>query len=715
MSSTDTPTLNQLPPCRVLVRSKRALEIFTIHNDGTKLPQKVKLLDETKCCTSTIPTCMAPDGSFILVHVTSLGIVKCNLAQVPHELTSSTVHEMLLQESTRNVQMMDMSPLGNYLLTWERYHADQCNKNLRIWCTKTGKLLLSFSQKSLSRESWPYLQWTHDEMFALLLVNNTQVRVYNAKDIAECSVGINNNVNTDSDSTSNEPRFCDKLQVSCTTLSVQRHFAATIAVTEQKPISTTYYLTTFAGKTKDKPAVASVYTFTPSSAVANITGDESPISTPQQIAFVRVATKSLFQAEECVTRWSPSIITTPACLMTLSVAVDATGQSYYGNSQLWLWNASAKDSTELIAVPLPQEGPVLSCQWVPDPNKPLSFVVIAGKIPPMASTHHGVTGAVTFLFGNNVHRNTVIFSPHGRFVCLAGFGNMPGGMGFWDMNKKKLIPHSMLNVNGTLQSDTPVTMHSWSPDSRYFLTATTAPRMNVENGMRLYKYTGEIVTDIIPWNNSDYQPNLLYEACFVPTLPSVYPDRPQSPVPELNETERTASATNPASATVSKLSTKSAYVPPSARNSSGLGNSLAERLRREKEGTLQGATKVTKAAAMPSASLAARAIPGLTIEPSGKSKSQVKRDKLKQKKEQQQPISNVTNASSPVEAPTLTPLPSSQPDTINTVDPEKRARKLKKMLKQIGELKLLPELNDDQKSKIASEASIVDELKSLGL
>jgi translation initiation factor 2A len=148
----------------------------------------------------------------------------------------------------------------------------------------------------------------------------------------------------------------------------------------------------------------------------------------------------------------------------ISVAVDATGQSYYGNSQLWLWNASAKDSTELIAVPLPQEGPVLSCQWVPYPNKPLSFVVIAGKIPPMASTHHGVTGAVTFLFGNNVHRNTFIVSLHGRFVCLAGFGNMPGGMGFWDMNKKKLIPHSMLNVNGT---------------------------------MRLYKYTGEIATDII--------------------------------------------------------------------------------------------------------------------------------------------------------------------------------------------------------------------------
>jgi hypothetical protein len=52
-----------------------------------------------------------------------------------------------------------------------------------------------------------------------------------------------------------------------------------------------HYLTTFASKTNDKPAVASVYTFTPSSVVA-IVGDDSPTSTPQQNAFVRLATKS---------------------------------------------------------------------------------------------------------------------------------------------------------------------------------------------------------------------------------------------------------------------------------------------------------------------------------------------------------------------------------------------------------------------------------------
>lgn len=36
-----------------------------------------------------------------------------------------------------------------------------------------------------------------------------------------------------------------------------------------------------------------------------------------------------------------------------------------------------------------------------------------------------------FTFGE-AHRNTISWSPHGRFVCLAGFGNLAGDMDFWD-------------------------------------------------------------------------------------------------------------------------------------------------------------------------------------------------------------------------------------------------------------------------------------------
>jgi translation initiation factor 2A len=36
-----------------------------------------------------------------------------------------------------------------------------------------------------------------------------------------------------------------------------------------------------------------------------------------------------------------------------------------------------------------------------------------------------------FEFGE-AHRNTISWSPHGRFLCMAGFGNLAGDMDFWD-------------------------------------------------------------------------------------------------------------------------------------------------------------------------------------------------------------------------------------------------------------------------------------------
>lgn len=756
VSSGNAP--QSLPPCRVLVRSKQKLELFTVAENKTT---SAAAADETtptttttatavnnvrttllENCATTLPLCTAPDGSFTLAHVSGVGIVKCDLlfnnnseSKDGKKNTTNTNNKnqpVAFFRDTTAVQMMHLSPSGTYLLSWERWNnaADNIKSpnNLRVWSTETGRLLAAFPQKSVSRESWPYLQWSTDESHAFLLQNASQVRVYTASDI----INNNSNRNVNGDSGSNEPRFTEKLQIPCTTLSVQRSSVASAAL--GAPVGgaqTKYYFTTFSGKTKDKPAVASVYEYNSSAGAANTSAATAAAATNSK--FTRIATKSLFQAEECVTRWSPSAAT-PACLLTLQTAMDATGQSYYGNSQLWLWNNTCNNTTKdattsgsMLAVPLPQEGPVQDCQWLPDPNKPASFIVIAGNMPAMASQHHGITGAVTFLFGNNVHRNTIAPSPHGRFICLAGFGNLAGGMGFWDVNKKKLIPHCAANVDGKSLRSEAVTMHGWSPDSRLFLTATTAPRMNVDNGVRLYKYTGELVLTgggggsdaasfVLPWNNADYQPNMLLEACFVPALAIVYPDRPQSPVPERPTTEHVASgaAATSAAPAVTANSTSSStargvYVPPSARNRVG-GSGLAERLRKEKEGNVVGATKVVtnKPVVVAAKTATGRVIPGLTVAvaPAGKSKSQLQREKLKQKKEQEATTAPPPPPAAPVEK--VTPA-------ADQTDPEKRARKLKKILKQIDDLKLIADLNEDQKAKIVSEASVRAELEQLRL
>ena len=54
-------------------------------------------------------------------------------------------------------------------------------------------------------------------------------------------------------------------------------------------------------------------------------------------------------------------------------------------------------------------------------------------------------GEPVFEFGV-AHRNSVFWSPHGRFLCLGGFGNMSGGMDFWDRNKLRMIGSTKVRV-----------------------------------------------------------------------------------------------------------------------------------------------------------------------------------------------------------------------------------------------------------------------------
>ena len=58
------------------------------------------------------------------------------------------------------------------------------------------------------------------------------------------------------------------------------------------------------------------------------------------------------------------------------------------------------------------------------------------------------------------------------------------------------------------------------------MVSTTAPRMNVDNGLRIFKYNG---AGPIGRLDCDAGPSL-YEAVWRPAARGVFPDRPQSPL-----------------------------------------------------------------------------------------------------------------------------------------------------------------------------------------
>jgi translation initiation factor 2A len=519
---------------------------------------------------------------------------------------------------------------------------------------------MGFRQKGLRKESWPYVQWTNDEAFAFLLATN-EIRVYPGKFPQQEAT-----------------RFVDKLRIPG---------VSSMSFPNESPAAATSKIlfTTFSPNDKNKPSTAALY--------------EYPSKTPAlaNAGYPAIVSKSLFQAEEMSVYWSPK---GDAALIALQTNVDTSGQSYYGSSSLYLMSPEQSDT---IAVPLPQEGPVLDVAWMPNPSKPPCFAVAAGKMPSMASLHNGNDGKATFLFGN-AHRNTIAWAPHGRFVCLAGFGNLAGGMTFWDRNKLKQIPPA----NPITASCT--VGYGWSPDARLFAVSTTSPRMNVDNGVHVYRYNGDKMTNV-PWDNKEYCPNRLLQATFLPAISTVYPDRPQSPT--LKDTTAPNSSTNadgaPAAAAAAPKPA-GRYVPPSARNRAGRGgNSLADRIRAEKEGKMMGAQAVKdKPAKIMGAS--GKVVVGLAPPPTtqGKSKSALRREKEKQKKKEEE-------ARKALEEKMLVEQKAAEAQA--PVDPEKRARKIKKTLKQIDDLKTKDPsaLNDDQKMKIDSEKELLDELAGLGL
>jgi len=646
----------------MLVRSKEGVELFEVpakSSDEVMKSKERKFLVEG----STTIQEFIPDGTCVFLHQSTNGVSMCNL------VGESEVKVPFLEKS-KGVQMMCCSPKGSYLLTWERLSSTNPEQpNLKIWDTKTGAFLHGFVQKNLRRESWPYVQWSHDEKYAFLLVTN-EIRVYEGDAFR-----------------SEEVRFVEKMRIpGLTTISIPR-----------TSDTSSYLIASFSPNSKDKPARTSLHKY-PS------------VSSAQAASYPSIVTKSLYQAEEITVHWSPA---GDAALMALQTSVDTSGESYYGSTTLHLMR---EDSTDVVTVPLPNNssGPVLDVAWMPNPQKPSCFAVISGRMPTMASLHHGTTGEPIFLFGN-AHRNTISWASHGRFVCIAGFGNLAGGMTLWDRNKEKVIPQYDVETGVPLYPEVVASCtvgYGWSPDSRCFGVSTTSPRMNVDNQIRLFRYTGEEITNV-PWNNAHYQPDRLLQASFVPALPSTYPDRPQSPAPRIQGNEEViAKAKQRATKAAVKpvASNTKRYVPPSARGQGSGGNTLAERMRREKEGKMVGATKITSKTKFTGGTQAAgKGMPVGMAPPTTESKSKNALRKERERKKKAKKAEEEAKAKEEEAKATAATTPQ--------LDPEKRGKKLRKTLKQIEVLKSKDksELNEDQQKKILSEANLIAELEQLGL
>ncbi|CAH0557666.1 unnamed protein product [Brassicogethes aeneus] len=190
-----------------------------------------------------------------------------------------------------------------------------------------------------------------------------------------------------------------------------------------------------------------------------------------------IANKSFFQADKLDVKWNSK--GNNALLLT-STEVDKTGGSYYGKQGLHFMGVNGQ--TNLIT--LSKEGPIYSVEWSP---KNQEFCVVYGFTPAKA-TIFNLKSEPVFELGTGA-KNCVYYNPQGNLLLLGGFGNLQGMVEVWDAaNRKK--------VGSCIASDT--TLLQWAPNGEQFMTATTAPRLRISNGYKIWHYSGSLLFEK-PW------------------------------------------------------------------------------------------------------------------------------------------------------------------------------------------------------------------------
>jgi translation initiation factor 2A len=187
-----------------------------------------------------------------------------------------------------------------------------------------------------------------------------------------------------------------------------------------------------------------------------------------------VSQKTFFKGDKVQLKWNQLGTT---LIVLAQTEVDKTGKSYYGETTLYVLSANGGFDSRIT---LDKEGPIHDVSWSPNSKE---FGVVYGYMP-AKTTIFNQRAVATHTFPLSP-RNTILFSPTGRFVLVAGFGNLAGQMDIYDLEKdyQKIC---------TIEGGNP-SVCEWSPDSKYILTATTSPRLRVDNGVRLWHVGGGIM------------------------------------------------------------------------------------------------------------------------------------------------------------------------------------------------------------------------------
>lgn len=554
---------------------------------------------------------------------------------------------------------LSFSPKGTYLCLWCKpvllnKENGTWNKNLKIFNIKSKAIVAEWSAKH--QNGWKP-QFTSEETLLSRGLNNREIQFFELK--AESDAEIN----------MSQPSFKYKLEDAKGTFQ-------NFQISPGKNPSVAVFIPEKSGK----PASVLIY---------NIPNFNQP-----------VCFKNFFKAERCSLKWN-SLGT--ALLALASTDHDTSNKSYYGETNLYLLGIAGSYNSR---IDLTKEGPIHDITWSPTARE---FAVSYGYMPSETTFFDARGNAIHSL--PTASRNTILYSPHAKFVLVAGFGNLQGTVDVYDRQNKfsKVVSFEASNTS----------VCEWSPCGRFILTATTSPRLRVDNGLKVWHASGKLI----------YLKEFseLYSIGWKPQELSQFPPlKTLEPAPEAHESAKEFTAKREAIANAAAKKPAGAYRPPHARGSVSL-SSASSLYQKELENNMKNGTPPPPGLSRNGGGRG-RIVPGAApvVEKESKAaaKNRKKREAKKTKEDSPAPTLSAggsTNGDAAAAAAATTPASTSASagviGGVVSVE-EKKIRSLLKKLRAIEQLKMKQAsgepLEDTQVIKISKENEIRSELLTLG-
>ncbi|XP_064394143.1 eukaryotic translation initiation factor 2A-like [Halichondria panicea] len=391
---------------------------------------------------------------------------------------------------------------------------------------------------------------------------------------------------------------------------------------------------------------------------------------PNLNASAIMASRSFYKSDTVSFSWNKK---GSAVLVTTTTEVDKTGASYYGEQGLHY--VSARGESNMVQ--LSKKGPIYDVDWNPNSEE---FCVVYGFMPAKATIFNCKCDPV-YDFGTG-HRNMAKYNPHGNILCLAGFGNLRGNIDLWD--RESLKPIKKLEASDSTQFE-------WCPDGVHFVTATTAPRLRVGNGYKVWHFCGTLV------QCEDTPPKQeLWEVKWRPFPAGTFP------TPSTSSTAPPTTIEQPV-----QQEKKAAYRPPALR-----GKPYTYKLHEEEPPQRVGAAEEKEKD---------------KLSKSAQKNKKKRESKLKSKEQEQVVITRGSKRGAEKDDALALAAQILRGNKDKVVDPvgsgksdsEKKLKNLRKKLTQIEQLKQQQaegkQLETNQIEKIKTEQSILEEIEKLTL